>query len=58
MPYDLTYKRDLMNKTTKQSRTRFMEKRNRMTVTRGEEESRRWWKEWDRTSQGTCVKYP
>ena len=36
IPYDLTYKWNLMNKTNKQNRRRGMEMRNRLTVTRGE----------------------
>ena len=39
IPYDLTYKRNLMNKTNKQeNRTRGMETRNKLTATREEGE--------------------
>ena len=36
IPYDLIYKRNLINKTNEQNRTRDIETRNRLTVTRGE----------------------
>ena len=36
IPYGLTHKWNLMNKTNKQNRRRGMEMRNRLTVTRGE----------------------
>ena len=38
IPYDLTYKRILMNKISEQNRTRGMETRNRLTGTKGEVE--------------------
>ena len=37
IPYDLTCKRNLMNKTNKQNGIRSRETRNRLTVTRGED---------------------
>ena len=38
IPYDLTYKWNLINRTNKQKRTKDMEIKNKLTVTRGEEE--------------------
>ena len=37
LPYDLTYKWNLINKTNKQNITRDIEIKNKLTVTRGEE---------------------
>ena len=37
IPYDLTYKWNLINKTNEQNRTRDMEIKNKLTVTRGEQ---------------------
>ena len=37
IPYDLTYKWNLINKTNKQNITRDIEIKNKLTVTRGEE---------------------
>ena len=36
IPYDLTYKWNLINKTNEQNRTREWEIKNKLTVTRGE----------------------
>ena len=46
IPYDLTFKWNLINKTNKQDRTRDMEIKNKLTVTRGEEEGIMGLKEW------------
>ena len=36
MPYDLTYQWNLINKTSKQNRTRDIEVKNNLAITRGE----------------------
>ena len=38
MPYDLTYKRNIINKTNEQNRTRDLEIKNKVILTRGEGE--------------------
>ena len=54
MPYDFTYKRNLMNKINEQNRTRGKETRNKLTVAGGEEGG----KEGEGSSQGTCMNDP
>ena len=44
MPYDLTYKWNLINKTRKQNITRDIEIKNKLTLTRGEEGEGQWGK--------------
>ena len=51
--YDLTYKWNLINKAYKQNITRDIDKKNKLTVTRGDNGGRK-----VKGHQGTCIKDP
>ena len=58
MPYDLTCKWNLMNKTKNQNRVRGTKTQNRMTAVRGEAEGGDWLKEGEGASQRTYLHDP
>ena len=58
IPYDLTYKRNVMKKTNEQNRTRGIESWNRLTAVRGEGGGGDWLKEGEGPSQRPCMKDP
>ena len=47
-----------MKETTEKNRTRDMEIRNKLTVTRGDGQEGKWRKKGEESSQGTCMKDP
>ena len=55
MPYDLIYKWNLIKKTSEQNRSRDIEIKNKLTVTRGEIERDNGVKK-GKGHQGTCIK--
>ena len=55
IPYDLTYKWNLINKTNKQNITRDIEIKNKLAVTREGKDNG---VKWRKGHQGTCIKDP
>ena len=54
MPYDLTYKRNIINKTNEQNRTRDLERKNKVILTTGDRRGN-YGEKRGKGCQGTCI---